>query len=71
MLIVELDGPIHEQRKEYDKSRDDILKSMGYNVLRINNDELDNIDGVLDKIKAQFKNPSSPSLSAGRGSGGV
>lgn len=34
-LVVELDGPQHELQKDHDKKRDQYLKKMGYQVLRI------------------------------------
>ncbi|MCX7854973.1 MAG: DUF559 domain-containing protein [Anaerolineae bacterium] len=50
-LIVEVDGPIHEQQKEYDAWRQSILEEMGYRVLRFTNDEvLENVEGVIQVI---------------------
>jgi very-short-patch-repair endonuclease len=70
MLIIELDGPIHNSQKEYDKRRDEILISKGYRILRIENDELENIDLVLEKIKSQFINHTPP-FSKGGARGGL
>ena len=36
-LVIELDGPIHESQKAYDDTREYYLKSMGYQVLRFDN----------------------------------
>lgn len=49
-LIIEVDGKIHLSKEEYDNYREDILKEMGYRILRIKNEELTNIDNVLEKI---------------------
>ena len=49
--VIELDGPIHEQKVEYDQFRDNELSIKGIKVLRIKNEELENIDKVLEKIK--------------------
>ena len=50
-IVVELDGGIHEQRKEYDKARDAVLAKRGLQILRFTNEEvLNNIDRVLKKI---------------------
>lgn len=68
-LIIELDGPIHDYQRERDKWRDDILKSMGFRILRIKNEELVNIELVLKKIKFEFKEPH-PSFPKRRGRGG-
>jgi len=49
-LIIELDGKIHENQKEYDANRDIILKNLGFRTLRLKNEELKNIDNVKNKI---------------------
>jgi very-short-patch-repair endonuclease len=53
-LAIELDGPIHETKKEEDIRRDKILSNMGIRVLRIKNIELNDIDSVLNKISTMF-----------------
>lgn len=50
-VIIELDGPIHENNKEYDEYRDTILNDMNLNILRIKNEELSDIRNVIEKIK--------------------
>ena len=50
-LVVELDGPIHDDKTEYDKFRDNELNDMGIRVLRIKNEELLDITEVLWKIQ--------------------
>ena len=53
-LIIELDGSQHYEpdSKEYDKQRDDFLRSQGYTVLRfLNRDINNNFDGVCEQIK--------------------
>ena len=50
-LVIELDGKIHDYTKEYDKNRDYVMFERGLNVLRIKNEELENINEVLLKIK--------------------
>ncbi len=49
-VIIELDGPIHEESEEYDEFRDSELKEPGFKVLRIKNEELENISEVRRKI---------------------
>jgi len=61
-LIVELDGNVHQYRKEKDENRDLILKEKGIKVIRILNNELENIEKVKSKIKAGI-----PSLCSQRG----
>ncbi len=50
-LIIEVDGGQHSERNRADSKRTQILKSLGYLVLRFwNNDVLANIEGVLELI---------------------
>ncbi len=52
-LIIELDGSVHTDSKEYDKERDKYVEALGLKVLRFWNGEVDkNIEGVLKKIKS-------------------
>ena len=51
-LVIELDGSIHNNQKDYDKMRTCMLNEMGIKVLRFANREvLEDIDNVLSKIK--------------------
>ncbi|HEV2562821.1 MAG TPA: DUF559 domain-containing protein [Rhizomicrobium sp.] len=38
-LIVELDGPFHAARQTYDAARDEFLRSKGFRVIRLTNDD--------------------------------
>ena len=49
-LVIELDGKIHEYQKEHDKDRELILKDRDLKVLRIKNEELNDIEKVKRKI---------------------
>ena len=52
-LIVEVDGPSHDTSdgRIHDTARDGFVKSEGYSVLRVRNDEvLETIEGVLHAI---------------------
>jgi len=51
-LVVEVDGGQHTvETKDYDERRDTWLRSQGFEVVRIWNDEVvDNLDGVLETI---------------------
>ena len=55
-VIVELDGSQHLKQVEYDKQRDKFLNDKGYKVIRITNNEISNIDGVLHYIKDIIEN---------------
>ena len=50
-IVIELDGPIHENNLEYDQFRDAEMVNLGLNILRIKNEELQNINDVLKKIE--------------------
>jgi very-short-patch-repair endonuclease len=49
--VIELDGPIHENNLEYDQFRDAEMVNLGLSILRIKNEELQNISDVLKKIE--------------------
>jgi leucyl-tRNA synthetase len=49
--VVELDGPIHEGNLENDQFRDAEMVNLGLHILRIKNEELQNINDVLKKIE--------------------
>lgn len=58
-LIIELDGGIHDTRKEYDALRDQYLHQAGYTVLRFSNETV--ISSLEDVIKIiQFHLNKSP-----------
>ena len=56
LLVVELDGDTHGAQEEYDAERTRFMESKGYRVLRFTNrDVLQNVEGVLEAIKAALK----------------
>ncbi|MCF8503449.1 MAG: DUF559 domain-containing protein [Caulobacter sp.] len=58
-LIVELDGPVHEDRYEHDEQRTDVLRSLGWHVVRFDNEEVIAEPGrVLDGILAELGRPA-------------
>jgi very-short-patch-repair endonuclease len=60
-LIVEIDGGQHDQAKERDGERRQILDAMGYFIMRFwNNDVLSNTDGVLETILSTLNQLSEP-----------
>ena len=59
-LIIEVDGIQHSTEKglNCDRQRDKFLESEGYRVLRFNNiDVTVNLDGVIDAIYDELRNP--------------
>ena len=56
-LIIEIDGKVHDNQKEYDEYRSYALNNFGFKVIRFKNEEiLDNINTVLAKIEFYIQN---------------
>jgi very-short-patch-repair endonuclease len=56
-LVVEIDGGIHNQQKEYDLGRTAELEKYGITVIRFTNDEIESsILDVVEKIKNVISN---------------
>ncbi len=54
-LVVEVDGPTHEGREDYDAERTRHIESRGYRVIRFTNGEvLDETDAVVEGIYAEL-----------------
>ena len=50
-LVIEIDGPVHEHQKEYDRVREKYLEELGYQIVRFNNKEVEeDIEMVLAGI---------------------
>ena len=49
-----MDGEIHNYQKEHDTHRDLILSSLNLKVLRIKNEEIENMEAVKNKIREYF-----------------
>ncbi len=61
-LIIEVDGGIHDEQKEYDAMRQELLEMDHYKFLRFTNEEIDlHLEKVIKKI-IQHKNPLSLDL---------
>jgi very-short-patch-repair endonuclease len=57
-LIIEIDGPIHNDEKSnsYDLKRDNLLRLNNYRILRLSNDEIiTDLNGSLIRIKDFIK----------------
>lgn len=53
-LIIEVDGPIHDQQKGYDAARDQILRARNLRISRVKNDEVrENLGAVLECIATE------------------
>ncbi|MEX1188293.1 MAG: leucine--tRNA ligase [Bacteroidia bacterium] len=63
MLIVEIDGSIHDSSKEYDEGRSEELAKLGFEVIRFTNDEVNNdLPSVISKIKEVCSNRATSYL---------
>ena len=50
-LVVEVDGPTHEGREDYDQNRTEHIRKRGYRLIRFSNAEvLDETDAVVEGI---------------------
>jgi len=71
-LVIELDGAVHEEQKEYDRFRDEIIGFRKLTVLRFTNDDVElRLQEVLRRIAqvAADLTPQPPSL-GGKGEPG-
>lgn len=67
-LIIEVDGKIHEQQIDEDATRTKYLNEKGYTVIRFSNEEvLNSVSEVLDKIKASLEKQEALSFGEGLG----
>ncbi|HEY0735688.1 MAG TPA: endonuclease domain-containing protein [Herpetosiphonaceae bacterium] len=56
-LVIEIDGPIHQQQIEYDAQRSEILQRLGYQVIRYTNVQvMQNVETVLESIRQHLVN---------------
>ena len=56
---IELDGKIHDFQQERDKCRQEIITSHGIKVIRIKNEDLNNMEKLLNHLKSLFPDPAS------------
>lgn len=73
-LVIELDGKVHENQKDYDDIRDEIIKQYWVSILRVKNDDiLNNLDLVIQNILSPLggKYPKGDRGISGEGSRGI
>ena len=57
--VVEIDGKIHDYRKDHDEVRTFIINAKGIDVTRFKNDEIEhNFNSVLERLKRIFERKS-------------
>ncbi len=55
-LVIEVDGGIHEFQQEADAERDEMMKTLGLNVLRLPAEMVENdLRGALERIQEKIK----------------
>ena len=48
MLVIEIDGKVHDEQKEHDQKRDNWLESIGFNVVRVKNNNTEDIPKIVN-----------------------
>jgi very-short-patch-repair endonuclease len=70
-LVVEVDGPVHDQQADYDTERDRVLSARGLRILHVPNSEvMQDLMRVLARIEAAC-HEGLPSPRRGGAGGGV
>ncbi|UFP93638.1 DUF559 domain-containing protein [Gloeobacter morelensis] len=71
-LVVEVDGPIHQEQQEADQKRQELLESLGLRFVRITSELVEtNLPAAINTIRSTFLPSSTPPLSPReRGPGG-
>jgi very-short-patch-repair endonuclease len=55
-LVIEVDGPVHQETQEQDAERQAILESLGLRVIRFKNDEvLTDVGSVVKRISEELQ----------------
>ena len=50
-LVIEVDGSVHQDQKEYDRQRKHDLQLLGLSIIRFSNTDVNqNLEGVLEEI---------------------
>jgi very-short-patch-repair endonuclease len=69
-VVIEVDGDTHAHSVESDRIRTRFLESQGYRVIRVwNNDIMENLEGVIERIVQTLANRPSPDPSRKREGG--
>jgi very-short-patch-repair endonuclease len=74
-IVVEVDGPIHEDQVEADRARQEILEALGLSVLRIKTEIIEQnlimaLEAIRNSIQFIEQNNNTPSPLMGEGWGG-
>lgn len=69
-LVIEVDGSYHYEEDQigYDQARTETLQALNLNIVRFSNDEvINNLPSVLEKIRQLIANPAQQESSSERG----
>jgi len=54
-IVVEVDGPYHDRRRDADESRERALRRLGYRVVRVSaEDVVTDLDAVMEQIRGEL-----------------
>jgi very-short-patch-repair endonuclease len=53
-MIIEVDGKIHDLNRDYDRERDAKLNARGLQVIRIKNEEVNDIPGLINYLEEKI-----------------
>jgi len=60
-LVIEIDGGIHDQQKEYDELRTHVINCLGIKVIRFTNEQvLNELSWVLHELRKELAQESTP-----------
>ncbi len=55
-LVVEVDGPVHDNQQEADRLRQELLEQLGIRFVRLKNDEIEHdLPSALETIRRAFQ----------------
>lgn len=58
-LVIEIDGPSHDQTVEYDLERTEYIERQGFRLIRFSNDDVrENLGGVIETIRQALNTDS-------------
>jgi len=69
-LVVEVDGSIHEELREADRARQDLLEALGLRVMRLDTKAVEaDVYAAVERIRRALKSPLPPAPSPTSGEG--
>jgi very-short-patch-repair endonuclease len=56
-VVIEIDGKVHDNQKEYDEYRTDIIEQQRIRVIRFTNEDVKNFESFLERMEAIIAQP--------------